>query len=128
MSEQNKNFIIFGGCGFIGNHLIKYLNNISEKPLVCDLHDRIFIDDMKFIFEKIDVRNQINTVCIPSKEGIIYNLAAIHKTPGHKSKEYYNTNINGAINICNYARENSIKTIKYKRYSRIQRTINRFSS
>ena len=115
MSEQDKNFIIFGGCGFIGNHLIKYLNNISENPLVCDLHDRMFIDNMKFTFEAIDVRNQINTVSNPNRKSVIYNLSAIHKTPGHQSEEYYDTNINGAINICNYARENFIKTIILRR-------------
>ncbi len=36
---------------------------------------------------------------------------AIHKTPGHNDYEYFETNIKGADNICNYARENKINTI-----------------
>ena len=109
--EQNKKIIIFGGSGFIGNHLVSYLNSIGCEPIVCDLYNKMFIDGMKFNFETIDVRRSIKTSIVPSEKSIVYNLAAIHKTPGHKPEEYYDTNINGAYNVCNYAREHSIKTI-----------------
>jgi nucleoside-diphosphate-sugar epimerase len=34
----------------------------------------------------------------------IFNLAAVHTTPGHEDWEYYWTNVNGAANICGFAR------------------------
>ena len=41
---------------------------------------------------------------------IIYNLAAIHTTPGY---EYCETNIKGAENICNFSRQKKINTIVF---------------
>jgi len=43
----------------------------------------------------------------------VFNLAAIHKTPGHKYHEYFETNINGAENVCAFARLNKVKTIVF---------------
>lgn len=92
--------IIFGGTGFIGSHLSKILDNhviydIAENPLH-DVRKQINIDVYSETLEDIKV---------------IYNLAAIHKTPGHKSHEYFETNILGAENVCNFAREHDINTI-----------------
>jgi nucleoside-diphosphate-sugar epimerase len=33
----------------------------------------------------------------------IFNLAAVHTTPGHEEWEYFWTNINGAIEVCRFA-------------------------
>ena len=33
----------------------------------------------------------------------IYNFAAVHTTPGHQDWEYFNTNVWGAIQVCNFA-------------------------
>ena len=38
---------------------------------------------------------------------------AIHKTPGHAYSEYFRTNINGAENVCDFAREKNINTIVF---------------
>ena len=35
----------------------------------------------------------------------IYNLAAVHTTPGHEDWEYYWTNVRGATNVCRFASE-----------------------
>jgi nucleoside-diphosphate-sugar epimerase len=37
------------------------------------------------------------------RPSIIFNLAAIHREPGHEPREYFETNIHGAENVCEYA-------------------------
>ena len=93
--------IVFGGSGFIGQHLVGYLG--SENGCF-DINSE---DNSKYC----DVRKPLE---IESKSiTAIYNLSAIHKTPGHEYYEYFETNIKGAENICNFAREKNINTIVF---------------
>jgi len=60
-----------------------------------------------------DVRNKINIKTQAYSDSIIYNLAALCTIPKYEEKEYFKTNIKGAENICNFAREKNIKTIVF---------------
>jgi nucleoside-diphosphate-sugar epimerase len=42
---------------------------------------------------------------------VIVNLAAIHREPGHRSEEYFETNISGAQNICDLAAQSGCREI-----------------
>ena len=99
--QLNEN-IIFGGSGFIGQHLANYINT-------CVNCFDINIKDG--ISEYYDVRDSIEIEA--NKDAIIYNLAAIHTTPGHAYHEYFETNIKGAENVCNFARNKNINTIVF---------------
>jgi GlcNAc-P-P-Und epimerase len=99
---MKKVALVFGGYGFIGHHLanilgLNYLNldilNSEGNYKFCDVRQPIILKE-----------NNIS---------IIYNIAAIHQTPGHEYHEYFETNINGAENICNFAREKYINTIVF---------------
>jgi len=35
----------------------------------------------------------------------IFNLAAVHREPGHEFEEYFDTNVPGAENVCDFARQ-----------------------
>ncbi len=119
------NYIIFGGSGFIGTHLQKMLVNevVTEK-------DKIYVLDIVMpgeegvvpgIVEKVagvnyiraDVRKKIKLNFKPTKKDIIFNLAAVHRTPGHKDYEYFETNIKGAENVIDFAEENGIEKILF---------------
>ena len=100
---DNQLSIIFGGSGFIGRHLI---NKLGSNYLNLD----IIQTENKFFF--CDVRKPID-IKLEEPIGIIYNLAAVHSTPGHEYYEYFETNIKGAENICDFAREKNIKTIVF---------------
>lgn len=63
-------------------------------------------------FQTCDVRNDINLKLDPSPE-IVFNLAAVHRTPGHAPAEYYETNIKGAENVTRWATDNSIRKIVF---------------
>nr|WP_320136962.1 NAD(P)-dependent oxidoreductase [uncultured Amphritea sp.] len=105
---------IFGGAGFIGCHFTNYLleNKIVEQVVIYDLVPinpkkigGVYSEIYKagFIkFERTDVRNKI----ISEPEGdivLIANFAAVHREPGHNSEEYYETNLKGAENVCQWA-------------------------
>jgi nucleoside-diphosphate-sugar epimerase len=106
--------VIFGGAGFIGSHFSQYLldNNIVKTIVVADIthidKNRItelyasYIDLGKITFCEVDVRNEIN-IEVDSTVSLIANFAAVHREPGHKPSEYYETNLLGAENVCAWA-------------------------
>lgn len=104
-----KTAVIFGGTGFIGSHLAKHI--IAEN-----LYDRILLADIKpiradFNFDNdrieyvhLDVRKPIDEWSLPFENiELIANFAAIHREPGHEAHEYFETNIPGAQNVCDWA-------------------------
>ena len=106
------NYIIFGGAGFIGTHLKKEL--IKQTGDVTNIYSYDINAKASTDFEYLDVRKPIQINSIQDiKNSIIYNLAAVHTTPGHPDHEYFDTNILGAQNICNFAKLNGIQTIVF---------------
>lgn len=100
------NIAIFGGSGFIGTNYVKYFqsNDRVKKIYVLDIKFNSELRNFdKVTFIECDVRDTIQH-CQIDKLDIIYNFAAVHTTPGHFDYEYYDTNVNGAINICDYAK------------------------
>tara|TARA_B100001093_G_scaffold87028_1_gene78878 strand:- start:312 stop:1289 length:978 start_codon:yes stop_codon:yes gene_type:complete len=102
---KNKNVIIVGGSGFIGKHLFSKLSK-ENNILIIDLK----IDNLENQF-KIDIREKIKNLKEFSNIDLIINLAAIHKEPGHKENEYFETNIKGAENVCKFAESIGCKNI-----------------
>lgn len=108
---MKSNYLIFGGSGFIGKHLSELISKKNQGiPVVFDVNPSKLENGN---FEKIDVRESISTNYNPTSKDVIFNLAAVHRTPGHNKNEYFETNILGAKNVCNYARKHDIKTIVF---------------
>jgi len=111
------NYLIFGGEGFIGRCLASYLeeNVIRSGDSVYSLDIKPRVEQGapgKFI--SCDVRVPIRLSDLTDlSESIIFNLAAVHTTPGHPDKEYFETNILGANNICAFAEQNDISRIVF---------------
>lgn len=110
-----KNCVIFGGTGFIGRHLATYL--LNEVGV-----DNIYLADIKplpedsplqgrVVYIECDVRKKITTNRLPQETELIANFAAIHREPGHENHEYYETNIPGAENVCEYASKTACKSL-----------------
>jgi nucleoside-diphosphate-sugar epimerase len=104
------NYLIFGSSGFIGTHLANYLKSFDKDGIIYkfDINTKVSND-----YDVADVRKALKLNVTNAAQSIIYNLAAIHTTPGHPNNEYFETNILGAENVCNYARENKISTIVF---------------
>ncbi len=119
------NYIIFGGSGFIGTHLIHMLENEcvkagdhiyaldivmpGEEGLVPEIAEKN--DGIEYI--RLDVRKPIRFEFSPTPEDIIFNFAAVHRTPGHEDKEYFETNIRGAENVTAFAEKHGIHKILF---------------
>lgn len=104
-------YIIFGGSGFIGTHLVQILKDLNNEAIVFNLDIIENNHDGKSIYINCDVRKKIKVDLSFTTNDIIFNFAAIHRTPGHPDYEYFETNIHGAENICEFAESVGIKKI-----------------
>lgn len=117
--DKNKIAIIFGGSGYIGSNLLsKFLEGqMFDKIYICDIKPLIgseeAINKRVVHFTELDVRRPITLVLedIDKANSWIFNFAAIHREPGHEYKEYFDTNIPGAENVNNFAKETGIKNL-----------------
>lgn len=114
MKSFYRNIIIFGGSGYIGrNIIINILNNQNIKNIfVLDIRklDLSIKKNKKVNYIFCDVRKKIK-IKSNIKFDTIINLSAIHREPGHKKIEYFDTNINGTENIIKFAEEKKINNI-----------------
>jgi nucleoside-diphosphate-sugar epimerase len=119
------NYIIFGGSGFIGTHLIHLLkeevvkngDKIYDLDIVMPGEEGVVPgiveknDGVEYI--RLDVRKPIEFNFEPTPKDVIFNLAAVHRTPGHPDNEYFETNIRGAENVIDFAERYGIKKILF---------------
>ena len=123
------NYIIFGGTGFIGTHLA---NLIADEYTEAKIYNLDVVEPgiplpsvknykpalregekHKANFVYCDVRKPIEVTFEVTTEDIIFNFAAVHRTPGHPDYEYFETNIRGAENVCAFAEKYGIKKIVF---------------
>jgi nucleoside-diphosphate-sugar epimerase len=97
------NHLIFGGSGFLGSHLQEFIKENYQN-------DQVYSYDIKNTASN-DVRKKINIDIPDLSNSIIYHLAAVHITPGHLDHEYFETNVYGAEQVCDFATRAQIKTI-----------------
>ncbi|EPH10992.1 hypothetical protein HMPREF9713_02118 [Myroides odoratimimus CCUG 12700] len=102
--------IFFGGSGYIGSNLINHFLNENrfDEIYIYDIQQPKYLQTTSNIVKYIqgDVRNTISldiTTNFSKTDSWIFNLAAIHREPGHEQYEYFDTNIKGAHNINKYA-------------------------
>ena len=118
MKYRNKTFIVTGGCGFIGSHMVDKLISIGHKVIVLDnlLSGNIENLNKEAIFENVDITNfNLLQKVIDKYDTIdgIFHFAAIARTPWCIEDPIlcYNTNVIGTINILEICRKKNIKRI-----------------
>ena len=124
------NYIITGGTGFIGTHLTNLLNEVhpeakvwnldivkpgTPNPVVKNYKPAVREgESLGSTFVECDIRKPIGELpFIPTSEDVIFNFAAVHRTPGHEDIEYFETNIRGAENVCAFAEQYGIKNMVF---------------
>lgn len=124
------NYIITGGTGFIGTHLTNLiLENQPEakvwnldivtpgtpNPVVKNYKPAVREGEkLGSTFVECDVRKPLeNLPFTPTPEDVIFNFAAVHRTPGHEDKEYFETNIRGAEHVCDFAEKYGIRKMVF---------------
>lgn len=98
--------IIFGGAGFIGTHLATRLVASQKYKRVVSVdisQPRADVAGVEYL--RHDVRETIDSNISDGSPTEIFNLAAVHVTPGHPDGDYYYTNVLGAVNVCKFASE-----------------------
>jgi nucleoside-diphosphate-sugar epimerase len=113
-----RNCIIFGGSGFIGTHFVKYIidERYVESVIIADIVPSKLTTDpgyqnfISYVF--CDVRKKIS-IANSGPINLVVNLAAIHREPGHRPIEYFETNILGAENVCEYVRNIGSSTVVF---------------
>jgi len=103
--------LVTGGSGFIGSHFHRYIPN--EQIINLDLLEPTFPHTADFIqgdIRKIeDLRRAVKGHTIST----ILSLAAKHHDFGIGHDEYFDTNEEGTMRICEVATENNIKEIVF---------------
>jgi nucleoside-diphosphate-sugar epimerase len=124
------NYIIIGGTGFIGTHLTNLVIERDPKakiynldivkpgtpnPVVKDYNPAVLKGKtLKSYWIECDIRKPIGQLPFtPTEDDIIFNFAAVHRTPGHEDHEYFETNIRGAENVITFAEKYGIKKIVF---------------
>lgn len=96
-SREGPRAVIFGGAGFVGTHLAEQLAGDGFDVTLADIADPVRPVPTGIRREFVDVRKPI---ALEVKEpALVFNLAAVHRTPGHPDNEYYDTNVAGALNV-----------------------------
>lgn len=106
--------VIFGGAGFIGTFFARHLIDEHGYEKVY-LYDHELVSTKEFEFRKKivsaypqiemiegDVKRSINWIP-PETIDLVANFAAVHREPGHEGYEYYECNLLGAENVCDWA-------------------------
>ena len=109
--KQFDQFIIVGGLGFIGRHMEILLRKEfpAAKIHIVDL----LVQQESDTEHRVDVRKRFD---IPGSFGagtLLFNFAAVHRTPGHPDRAYFETNIYGAESVCNFATHHGIESIVF---------------
>lgn len=124
------NYIIIGGTGFIGTHLTILIKQRYPDAQVYNLDIvkpstplptvKNYVSPLKegqvlqSVFVECDVRKSIEHLpFIPTSEDVIFNFAAVHRTPGHPDYAYFETNVLGAENVTAFAEKYGIKKIVF---------------
>jgi len=105
-----KSVLVVGGSGFIGTELLRTLTNdgVQEITSADLLPPRERLSKVKYVIA--DVREEIALRCEPE---IVFNLAAVHRTPGHPDAEYYDTNVTGALRVTEFCEKVGSHTIVF---------------
>ncbi len=112
MAASNRGkALVTGASGFIGTRLVERLAGEGAQVVAIDLlPPRKTIEGVDY--RPLDVREPLPPEAGQGVE-VIYNLAAIHRTPGHPDEDYYDTNIRGALNVTALAEANGIDRLVF---------------
>jgi nucleoside-diphosphate-sugar epimerase len=103
--------LVLGASGFIGTRLVAFLVAQGRAVRAVDLvPPRRKLAGV--VYETLDVREPL-PVALGQDISVIYNLAAVHRTPGHPREAYYETNVLGALNITQLADDAAVPTILF---------------
>lgn len=103
---MKKNIAVIGGSGFLGYNLSKLFKKKNIEHQICDMHNPDNLQN----FTNVNIQD-INSLKDLSNYECLINLAAVHRDDVKPKTLYYDVNVNGAKNLCDFATSNNIKKI-----------------
>lgn len=102
---MNNTIVIFGGAGYIGWQLAQYAlqRQLADRVILADIKEPPAHRDPRISYRRTDVRHLIPQDLCSERPSWIFNFAAVHREPGHEAHEYFDTNLSGAHNVCDFA-------------------------
>lgn len=99
-------FLVTGGAGYIGSHMVKFLLSKNHKVTVIDKTvSRKLINKSKVNFTKVDLLNhqKLDRFLFKKKFDAVFHFAALSivKDSEKKPKKYYLNNVVGTKNLIN---------------------------
>ena len=108
------NYFITGGSGFIGTHLT---NLLKERFPHCHIYNLDIVENSqegKVTYIYCDVRKPIHLEEVTvTEDDVIFNFAAVHRTPGHSDHEAAVSVFPGAENVTAFAEKYGIRRIVF---------------
>lgn len=111
-------FVVTGGAGFIGSHLVKYLLNQNYEITIIDNLCTGSLENLSGFEDKIDFHNldilELNELrkIVKDSDGIFHLAALTSVQESYLQKEKYDlVNVDGTENIFKLAKEFKIKVI-----------------
>jgi len=111
-------FVVTGGAGFIGSHLVKYLLNQNYEITVVDNLCTGRLENLSGFEDKINFHNldilELNELrkIVKDSDGIFHQAALTSVQESYLQKEkYHSVNVDGTENIFKLAKEFKIKVI-----------------
>ena len=87
------------------------LNGPRDLPYAQELQSGLKAEKVFFVAH--DVRKPVPPGLLPDHADAIFNLAAVHREPGHRPQEYFDTNLSGAENVCAWASKVGCETLVF---------------
>lgn len=113
-----KTFVVTGGCGFIGSHMVDRLISLGHKVVIIDNVTSGHIENANTnaILERVDICEYESLKSAIARHGPIdglFHFAAIARTPWCIDDPLlcYRTNVTGTLNVLEVSRQLSIKRV-----------------
>ena len=111
-------YVVTGGAGFVGNHLVKLLVKEGHKVIVIDnLHkgkkENLQSVLPKIQFEQIDIRdyNSLEEI-LKNIDGVFHQAAlTVVQDSFDRPEEYQDVNVAGTENIFKLAKKNNLNVV-----------------
>ena len=118
---MKKFFLVTGGCGFIGSHLVEeLLKNKNNQVIVLDnlitgRLTNINIKNKNLRFYNFDISKKKNFNRFFKNIHTVFHLAALADIVPSINDPllYYSTNVTGTINVLNACKVNNVKKVVY---------------
>lgn len=111
ISRRTKRAVVLGASGFIGTRLVGRLLDQGIEVVAIDLAPPRLVRE-GVVYVTADVREPLSPGLGVGAQAL-YNLAAVHRTPGHQPHEYYETNVMGASHATGLAEACDIPLIVF---------------